>query len=326
MKILDKILNNYYIIYKMSTKEKKINEDETNEENEVFLKGYPKPFELDVTEKIIDQMKNNVCKIFGDTKNGTGFFCKIPFPDDSNLLTVLITNNHVINESILKNKNKKLLISLNNDQDYKEIELRDKKIYTNKDYDITIIEIKKEIDLINNYLEVDKKILTIPNDAYNDETVYMLHYPRSEKVKVSYGIIKSKEESTQYDFKHLCSTESGSSGGPILKITSNSEILVIGVHKVGTKKNYNKGLFLKYPLNDFIKQHSNKKEETQPLKDVLNNNKIIKKEEKYYCYNFLSSSMRRIQKELKDNNKDLPENCGAGPLNDNIYIIGRDIL
>ena len=49
-------------------------------------------------------MKNYICKIFlpNGTK-ATGFFCKISFPDKNRLLTVLMTNNHVINEDYQKN-------------------------------------------------------------------------------------------------------------------------------------------------------------------------------------------------------------------------------
>ena len=44
-------------------------------------------------------MENCICKITcDDGSNGTGFFCKIPFPDFNsyeNPLEVLITNNHM---------------------------------------------------------------------------------------------------------------------------------------------------------------------------------------------------------------------------------------
>ena len=51
-------------------------------------------------------MKKNVCHIQSDESQGTGFFCKIPFPDMNNMLPVLITNNHIINEEILYNNNR----------------------------------------------------------------------------------------------------------------------------------------------------------------------------------------------------------------------------
>ena len=63
--------------------------------------NYPDCISLECTEKIIKQMKSKVCKILLDSGNGTGFFCKIKFPNNK-LIPVLITNNHVINECILK--------------------------------------------------------------------------------------------------------------------------------------------------------------------------------------------------------------------------------
>ena len=44
----------------------------------------------------------------------------------------------------------KITISINNDKEIKEIELNNRKKYTNKEYDISIIEIKEE-DEINNF-------------------------------------------------------------------------------------------------------------------------------------------------------------------------------
>lgn len=43
------------------------------------------------SEKVFDIK----CLIEG---HGTGFFCRIPFPDINHLLQVLITNNHVLGE------------------------------------------------------------------------------------------------------------------------------------------------------------------------------------------------------------------------------------
>ena len=50
----------------------------------------------------------NVCKIKIGNEQSTGFLCKIPFPDENNLLPVFITNNHVINKKLLYSNNEKI--------------------------------------------------------------------------------------------------------------------------------------------------------------------------------------------------------------------------
>ena len=151
-------------------------------------------------------MKKNIIKIsLNDGSKGTGFFCKIPFINN-NELKVLITNNHIINEEIIK-ENKKIQISINNDKEYKIIELENKKIYTNKEYDITIIEINKEKEEINNYIELDKDIMEQEIINLNKESIYILQNPNSldgQKAAVSYGIINNIDGN---NIKHYCCTE-----------------------------------------------------------------------------------------------------------------------
>ena len=154
---------------------------------------YPEPVNMDRTEEILKQMKNCICKINKeDGKKGTAFFCKIPFPDQKNLLPVLISDNHVIDESFLENENNKITLTLNNDKEYKEIELKNRMTYSNKDYDITIIELKEKEDNINNsnYLELDDNIQNNNHIPYVKESIYLLHYPGSKKAAVSYGTLK----------------------------------------------------------------------------------------------------------------------------------------
>ena len=129
---------------------------------EKLIKGQPIPVSLKGTKKVLFQMENCICKIYLNNGGiGTGFFCKIPF--NNNLLPVLITNNHVLNENDI-DINKIINIMINNK--VKKIEIdNSRKKYTNSDknIDVTIIEIKPNKDGINNYLEIDEE------DIYKDK-------------------------------------------------------------------------------------------------------------------------------------------------------------
>ena len=122
---------------------------------EKYITKSLEPISLKQTEMILDQMNNSICRI---NDKGTGFFVKIPYK--SILLTVLITNNCIINkDDILNNKN--ISIYLNNDKKIKTIKLDNNRLmYTNEKLDITIIEIKENVDnLNNNYLELEDNII-----------------------------------------------------------------------------------------------------------------------------------------------------------------------
>ena len=218
---------------------------------EKYCENYPNPVSLKSTEKIIEQMKNNVCRIYlNEGSKGTGFFCKIPY--NNKFLHVLMTNNHVIDEKELKREN--ILISINNNQ--KKIELENRMKYTNKEYDITIIEIKNK-DEINNYLEIEDNIMkNLSNEPYIKESIYIIQYEGKKKeVSVSYGIIQNIDKENNFTFEHLCSTDNGSSGSPILNIETNK---IIGIHKDSRKdNNYNRGTFLNDPIKEYIKKKMN---------------------------------------------------------------------
>ena len=117
---------------------------------ETIISNYPDIVPYECSKKIIKQMERNICKIKIGQEQGTGFFCKIPFPDMNNMLPVLITNNHIINEELLYEDDANILIYTENDKNTKTINLDDRLKYTSKHFDITIIEIKDQ-DKINNY-------------------------------------------------------------------------------------------------------------------------------------------------------------------------------
>ena len=82
-------------------------------QQEKLIEDQPIPVSIEGTKKILFQMENCICKIYlEDGKKGTGFFCKMPI--FNNLLPVLITNNHVLNEKDIEN-NKIIQLSINNE-------------------------------------------------------------------------------------------------------------------------------------------------------------------------------------------------------------------
>ena len=208
-------------------------------------------------EKVLFQMKNCICKIENGKKIGTGFFCKIPFPDTLNLLPVLITCNHVLDENSISQE-KIIDISLNNAQNSYSITINSsRKTLTNKEKDVTIIEIypPKDNIKVNSFLdideEIDKKDL---NKKYKDKSIYIIHYEKGNEARCSLGKILEigKDE---YEFEHNCSTQGGSSGSPIINLNLYK---VVGVHLGYDKINF--GTLLKNPIDEFNQKYKNFKE------------------------------------------------------------------
>ena len=170
-------------------------------------------------------------------------------------MKVLITNNHVLNENEIKN-NEIINISIINKEKKKEkikkiIIDNNRKKYTNKELDITIIEIKENKDEINDYMEIEKEDIEEEDKdlievKYNRKSVYILYYPKG-KLSISYGLINNIVESK---INHYCNTEEGSSGSPILSLENNK---IIGIHYGGSGKKLNYGTFIKYVINEFNK-------------------------------------------------------------------------
>ena len=101
-------------------------------------------------------------------------------------------------------------------------------------------------------MDIDNSIIReSPTERYEGKSIYLLHYPHGLKAECSTGIIKSLDENNQL-IRHLCPTETGSSGSPILNL---SNCKVIGIH-IGTKegKNWNLGAFIKVPIEIFSKK------------------------------------------------------------------------
>ena len=106
-----------------------------------------------------------------ETIISTGVLCNIP----QKKIKALITYNHTIDFNILVNK--KILKITINDID-KEINLKINRFkYTNKELDITIIEILDE-DNINDFIEIDESIGT---KEYINERIISIGFKNEEE-------------------------------------------------------------------------------------------------------------------------------------------------
>jgi len=252
------------------------------------IKGSIDIISIDKINLLSEQMKKCICKIDGN-KKGTGFFCKINY--ENKLIPVLMTNYHVVNSDYFERENN-LIVSTNEKRF--AINISNNNILyssTNKEYDLMIIKLNESQDEINNYLEIDKHIFSNKSEkAYENESIYILHYASGGKPSISFGY--GFKQNNNYEMNHLCNTENCSSGSPILSLSSNQ---IIGIHrgcirkKDGTTTNY--GTFLKFPLNELNQNKINKINSIieNNNDNVKNNNEktdlIIK--EKNYKYNDL---------------------------------------
>ena len=287
----DKSINNQYF-HQMNTGL----EDTMTNEN--YLAKSTIPINIENMTTILEQMKNCVCKIHTDDGNGSGFFLKILDK------IVLMTNFHVLNQKSIK-KNRKICFSFYDDKYNSSIFLdNDRRVYfEEKTYDIAIIEIKNtdNIKFRNNknnynYLKLDDSINNGgDSECLKNASIYNISYPKNGKACVSYGLVKNINDT---EIEHLCSTEKGSSGSPIINLINNK---VIGIHKAGHTNN-NKGTFLRNPINEFIK---NKYNLNDYIQENNNNDTNFKEPENFQNRNEFNINMNN--------------NCNKSYYNENTY-------
>ena len=141
-------------------------------EEEKNTKGSIDPVNIEGTKKILTQLMNCICKIQIKGTYSTGFFCK--FSHKKQAIKVFMTNYNVLNENGLK-ENKKLDLSLNDEKETITIDLSiERKTYFNKEYDITLIELKDE-DKIKDYLELDDNLFQDNSEIiYRNKSINMI--------------------------------------------------------------------------------------------------------------------------------------------------------
>ena len=224
--------------------------------------------DVSISQNILSKLEKNICKVYQINNTiKTGFFCKIPYLINSQLIPVLITNKLIINKENSE-MDKTIKISFNDINDNiieKNIELR--LIFINEEKDINIIEIIPNSDEINltNFIEIDENIFQNNEsyESYKDKTIYLLGYPNVHFPSYSLGTIK---EINDNNFKYLlCNNENDlyTSMSPILSLSNNK---IIGVNKGN-----NEGIFIKYIIEELNEIENNK-----IISLYLNNNKLNK--------------------------------------------------
>jgi len=201
---------------------------------------------------ILQQKANSICKIYKENKAiGTGFLCIIS--NKSYNIPVLFTCNHVLNEKDVT-IGKTINLTLNDDKVKIKIKIdKLRKIYTSNEekYDSTIIEIRKEDGFdFKNLLQINNNIFINKSLSKLYKDIYILHYPEGFISAFSHNIIKNIDIDNN-NIQHLCATEEGSSGAPILCLNNYK---VIGYH-VGQYNNFNSNLgkIISGPIDEFIK-------------------------------------------------------------------------
>ena len=250
-----------------------------------------------VNNKIEIQLNQSICKIYENKTNfSIGFLCKIPYPNESKLLPVLITNYH-IRENFLNNK--EIEISFDDDKVIKKIYINsERKYYYSKIYDVSIMEIYPNVDNIEHFLEFNQDYNNKKKETYENKNIYTLYYPDDSKKHVSYGIINNINS---FEIIYKCGTEKLRSGSPIILLDN---FKVIGVHKetkqMGEQINF--GTLLRYPILEFNKQFEKKNEIIITIKieeyDINKEVYILN-----YPYYRNSDGIKRKYEGLKEMNK-----------------------
>ena len=200
-------------------------------------------------EDFISKAKKAVCEISLSNRFGSGFFCKIPYTQNNNLLLpVLITNHHVLSKDFINN-NSDITIKINGET--KVISLNQRKKWTDEKLDFTCIEIKEIEDNINTFYHLDDNVLNnyYSNESYLNKKVLIFAINKeNKKLATSNGFIKNNKDSF---FAHTCNTYPGCSGGCIVNENNNN---VIGIHigaiKTGNENNIiNAGIYINHVIN-----------------------------------------------------------------------------
>ena len=219
----------------------------------------------------------SICKILHSNENGSGFFIRLYLEDNKTLLA-LMTNEHIITEKMIEDKEEVEVFYNNQKKRIKIILDKGKrfiKSFKEMKIDCTVVEILPDDNINEDYF-------LVPNLDYNEKNykslinneIYIVQFPKG-KFSHSKGKIT---DIFGYELNHKACTDYGSSGSPIFLIQSTQ---VIGIHKAGSeerKENYGDFIF---PIINRIKKIKFKDEKDKDARRIggkkINEVKIIVK-------------------------------------------------
>ena len=236
---------------------------------------------------------------------GTGFFMKIPDEKANTYFNFLVTNCHVIPESMVEKKKKiDIFYGKSKNERKRKIDLDKNKRYIkcDEERDYTVIQILNKDNILD-----EKYLYPEPNykkgcEFYLNKPCYLAGYPVINKDKegliveaninkkpercISSGKITKVHKIYKYDFEHYLETKTGSSGSPIcLQGLHDNKFFVIGIHKQYSSKNkINYGTFIGVVIDEINKKNamqtiiSNKKKDDE---DFIKEEKDQENSEEY---------------------------------------------
>ena len=199
---------------------------------------FKRPVTKQCTAKILEQM-NNSFFVIKERKNDTNicFFCKISYKNKK--IPVIIINKYLIDLEFTNS----IFISINNRP--KEIKFGRTR-FINKDLSLYIIEIvDNKIENVN-FLDIDNKIYEEETEMfYNKESIYIIQINNKKEKVVSYGILNNLHKNQIF---YSCNLSQNCKNFYIFNLSNNK---LIGMNNT-IHKDSNKGIFLKYVINQFI--------------------------------------------------------------------------
>ena len=218
----------------------------------------------------LNRIKPYLCTIEYNYIERLGFFCKLQFPDKSYYLPVIITNYFIIGKDDIIN-NEEIKIYFNNNVYISKID-KDKKIYTNEEYDITIIEIKQKLNKFP-YFDIDDNIdNNIDNNIFNKKNIVIIYYSHNSKImnwKYKLGSIKKIYDNyIEIDYSNDIKEGDERNGGGLILNSYNSKFLGI------EKKQGKVGILIQGIIKDFYNIYNNQNNNTQNSLNSKNKNYV----------------------------------------------------